>query len=103
MTSQILIDNDPFYITERLRDIDENYFLVFNNIKHTFELHNSSQKDSTFALTLPFDCLDERTVFLARKTRKQNFDKLIDEMDSYNDKLKKNLLNHAIDQIKEVL
>ena len=103
MKNQILLEGDPFYIAERIKEIDENYFLVFNKSRGVFELHNSSQQGSTFALTIPYDCLDERTIFLARKTRRENIDKLIEEMDRQNDAHTKRLVKRAAEQIKEVI
>lgn len=102
MNNQILLENDPYYISSRLREIDENYFIVYLPREKKFELHNSSQLFSTFALTIPYDQLDERTIFLARKTRKENADKLIREMDEYNSKLEKRMNDRSIEQIKEV-
>ncbi len=103
MKNQILLEGDPFYIAERIKEIDENYFLVFNKRKKSFELHNSAQRSSTFALTIPYECLDERTIFLARKTRRENIDKLIEEMDRQNEYYQKSLIKGAVEQIKEAI
>ncbi len=103
MKDQILLEGDPFYIAERIKEIDENYFLVFNKKRGVFELHNSSQRSSTFALTIPYDTLDERAIFLARKTRRENIDKLIEEMDKENELRTKNLVKRAAEQIQEVI
>ncbi len=103
MKNQILLDGDPYYISLRIKEVDENYFIVFNKQRNVFELHNSAQRGDTFALTIPYECLDERTIFLARKTRKENFDKLIRQMDEQNQKLQKNMVKNAVEQLKEVL
>lgn len=103
MKNQILLDCDPYYIVSRIKEVDENYFIVYNRNRNTFELHNSSQKDNSYALTIPYDTLDERTIFLARKTRKENFDKLIKEMDEDNQKLQNSKIKDAVEQIKEVI
>lgn len=102
MNNQILLENDPYYISSRIKEIDENYFIVYSTCNKRFELHNAGQLFSTFALTIPYSELDERTISLARKTRKENADKLIREMDEYNSKLEKKMKDRSIEQIKEV-
>lgn len=102
MNNQILLDNDPFYISSRIKEVDENYFIVFSKKKNCFELHNSGQLFSTFALTIPYPELDERTIFLARKSRKENADRLIREMDENNSRLEKKRSERVFEQIKEV-
>ncbi len=102
MKNQILLESEPFYITERLKEIDEGYFVVFNLSKNAFEVHNSAQKGPSYAFTVPFDVLDERTITLARKTKSQNAAKLIEEIDKENENKKRHLLSQAIEQIKEV-
>ncbi len=102
MKNQILLDCDPFYISSRIKEVDENYFIVFNTARNAYELHSSAQIGSTYALTIPYSQLDERTIFLARKTRKQNFDKLIRQMDEENQRLQNSKIKDAVLQIKEV-
>lgn len=102
MNNQILLENDPYYISSRIKEVDENYFIVFSKRRNCFELHNSSQLFSTFALTIPYPELDERTIFLARKSRKENAEKLIKEMDENNARLEKKMKKDALEQIREV-
>lgn len=102
MNNQILLENDPYYISSRIKEVDENYYIVYSPARGCFELHNSKQLFSTFALTIPYEQLDERTIFLARKTRRENSDKLIKEMDEHNSRLEKKMKERAFEQIKEV-
>ena len=103
MKNQTLLESDPFYICSRIKEIDENYFFIYNFDKNRFELHNSSQKGSTFSLAIPFDVLDERTLFLAKKSRIENMEKIIKEMDEENLKREQKLKKQAFEQIKEVI
>lgn len=103
MKKQILLENDPFYISSRIKEVDENYFFVFNSKEKRFELHNSAQKGSTFALVVPYEVLDERAIFLARKTRKENIDKLVREMDEENRRCEESLKKQAFEQMREVI
>ncbi len=103
MKNQILLESDPFYISDRIKEVDENYYFVFNKRENRIELHRSNQKDSTLSLVLPYDCLDERAIFLARKTRIENLNKIIDEIDKENELREKKLHRQAFEQIKEVI
>lgn len=95
----IQIHSDVFDINKRIKEIDESYYLVFNAKRQVFELHSSDQPFSSYCLTLPQENLDERVLILARKTLRQNQDKLIEEMEKQNQKIEK----EKIEQIKRSL
>ncbi|MBQ8844911.1 MAG: hypothetical protein IJ008_02715 [Clostridia bacterium] len=99
----IKIITDSLFICERLREIDKNYFIVFNEIRNKFEVHNSAQNLDTYCLTLPYDFLDERCIDLVLKTRIENKDKLIKLMDLENEKLEKKELKNILNGIREVV
>ena len=82
----IKIYEDVFDITKRLKEIDRNYFVVFNTKKQKFEVHNKSQKN-TYCLSVPYNTLDIRTIFLTLKSRRENIDKILEEIDVNNQKL----------------
>ncbi len=103
MKNQKAIQSDTFFICERLKEIDESYFLIFNFEKQKFEVHSSAIFGSTYCLTVPFPVLDERTIDLVKKTRANNVDKIIEEMDRENEKLEKRREKEAIDCLKEVI
>lgn len=85
MKIQLLTDN--YFITERLKEIDDSYFVLYNTKIKRYELHSSTQLFTTYCLTFPFDALDERALDHARKSRCENREKLIKEMEMENDKL----------------
>ena len=103
MKNQKAIQNDTYYICERLKEIDESYFIVFNFQKSKFEIHSSSQRGNSYCLTIPYDVLDERTIDLVRKTRAVNVDRLIEELDKENEKLQKQREKESMDCLKEVM
>lgn len=76
------VENDLFGIADRLRAIDEGYFVLRTD--DGFEVHNSLQRGSTFALKVPYPELDERTVRLVRKTRRERFAALLAETERQN-------------------
>ena len=84
-------------VIPRLKEIDKDYFVVYNLDRKTFELHNHLQENGTFCLTLPFESLDERAISLTLKTQSFKRDELIKELDAENEKLekqrKKDILN----------
>ena len=82
----IKIFNDVHDICFRLKQIDDGYFVVFNTNSNCFEVHNNKQLN-TFCLKVPFGCLDKRTVDLTLKTRRENFEKILEEIDNSNQKL----------------
>lgn len=87
----IEIQNDVYFILNRIREIDSGYKIFYNTAKKHFEIHNSKQKGGSYCLTVPFNVLDERTVMLVRKSRVENFDQLIKDIDKHNDSLNKKM------------
>lgn len=54
----IKVEDDVFDIIKRIKEIDKDYFVVFNKEKSKFELHHSTQPLTTYCLTFPYECLD---------------------------------------------
>lgn len=103
MKNLIQIFTDPFFICQRLKEIDRSYFVMFDLEKKNYQLHSSEQKGNSYCLTFPFDCLDARAVEHARKTRVENEEKIIEEIDRENKRLEKKLINEEINRLKEAL
>lgn len=80
----VRVECDVCDIAQRIRAVDEHYFIVYNRVLHRFELHDSSFED-TFACVLPFARLDERSIRHARRTRVERVAKLLEELDAEND------------------
>ncbi|MDE6583089.1 MAG: hypothetical protein K2K31_00345 [Clostridia bacterium] len=95
------IESDCLDIVSRLKAIDKDYFVVFNEDSCKFEVHNSSQFQNTLCLILPFDVLDERTIDMVLKTRVQNADKLFQEMEEENKKLEKTQIKQILNDFEE--
>ena len=81
----IEIKNDVYYISQRLKEIDFKYFILYNTKKKKYEIHHSGQSD-TYCLTVPFDELDSRTIHFVNQTRVENRDRLLKELDEENRK-----------------
>lgn len=82
----IKINSDAFDIVNRLKEIDSNYFIVYNTFLKRYEVHNSGQFVNTFCLTVDgsLNCL---VVDKVLKTRRQNIDKLLKQIEEYNKKI----------------
>ena len=83
---KINVKDDVLDIVKRLKQIDESYFVIFDTNKKIYELHCLEQPLSTFCLTL-YETLDERSITKTLKTRKQNKDALMEEIEKNNAKI----------------
>ena len=103
MKNLIQIFTDPFFSCQRVKEIDRSYFVMFDLEKKNYQLHSSEQKGNSYCLTFPFEGLDARAVEHARKTRVENEEKIIEEIDRENKRLEKKLINEEINRLKEAL
>jgi len=74
-------------IPERLREMDPNYFLVFNTRTQKYEVHNLSHKGNTYGITIYYDELDYRTLYVTRASDLRYRKNLFREIDEHNKKL----------------
>lgn len=88
---KIKIKNDLYNICKRLKSIDKKYFILYDKAKNKFEIHNSNQPFSTYCLTIPYDKLDKRTIDYVLKTKNENFDKILKEIENSNKRIEENI------------
>ncbi len=86
---KIKINSDVYGIAKRIKYIDKDYYILYNTSTRVFELHNSSQRDSTYCLTLPYDTLDFRVLVYTFESRSTNIDKIVEKIENDN-KLREN-------------
>ena len=102
---KIRIFHDVYNISQRIKNLDRYYFILFNTSKGKFEVHNSSQLDSTYCLTLPFNQLDERTLTYVYQTMSTNIEKILENIENENRQKesaeKSSALNQAYSLIEE--
>lgn len=84
MDNLIELTDDLFDIGWRLKAVNPDYIVVFNMTKKRFEVHNKSLCKHSLAFVVPYDELDCRTVEYALKTRVENVEKLLCELETYN-------------------
>ena len=103
---KIKIDCDVFDIVNRIKQIDDGYFVMFNTDSKKFEIHNKNTKNS-YCLTIPYTQLDVRTIELIEKTHVKNYKKIVEELEVNNEKIQKNALKELKDindyKIRELL
>lgn len=95
-----------FLIPERLRELDDGYFVLRNHQTKQFEIHHRGQPRNTYCLAVPYDELDERTLHLVQKTRICNAEKLLLEMEEHNQKITKQqntIPDEATEKLKETV
>lgn len=82
---KIKINENVFDITSRLKQINPNFFIMYNLNTKKFELHDNSYGALSYILSFPYDVLDGRAIDYVKK----NFNKEIDydEVDKYNKKI----------------
>lgn len=99
----IYVENDVMDITKQLKQMDKNYFVMFNPRTQQFELHNAEQESGTLCLNLPFGTLDQRTLDYVQKYRIENAKKIIAEMEAHNLKLEIEKESRYKDSAREVI
>ena len=64
-----LIKDDLYSIAKRIKEIDPDYFIVFNRKTGKYEVHSTANKGwDTYCFTVPYSRLDARTLSICRKT-----------------------------------
>ncbi|MDD2445770.1 MAG: hypothetical protein PHX09_03050 [Clostridia bacterium] len=99
----IKVETDVFFISERLREIDKDYFIIFNSKTQGFEIHHKGQIMNTFCLNVPYRTLDARTLELVQKTRIENIKNITDNLDNENIKTEELLNNQTLNVARDML
>lgn len=99
--THVLITNDVYEISRRLREYDETYFILLKKATGQYEVHNADNVGSTYCLTVPHDTLDQRTIDLVRSTDtqrigvKERMDQIMKEEQDLEEAKKKETKNVA--------
>ena len=100
---KIKLTHDLFNITRRIKSIDSHYEIVFDTERVCFEIHNSRQVDNTFCLSVDNDSLDARVLDKVYKTRSENIDEIMEQIDQHNERLQSQMQNAAREKISEAI
>lgn len=91
-----LIKNDMFHISERLKRINKNYYILFNQKKLRFEVHSSEQLNNSYCFLVPNNKLDKRVLDYVFYSNINNFDSIISKIDNDNAKI---INNNRLDKL----
>ncbi len=103
MKNLIKIECDNFFICKRLKEIDRSYEVYYNLDDQAYEVHSNEQARNSYCFKVPFDELDERTLVYAIKTRAQNRDKIIEEIEKNNHLLYEKNIKNQMNLLREAL
>lgn len=102
-TSKLVeVTDDLFDVASRLKSVNPNYKVYLNMQTDKYEVHDASKPHgSTFAFVVPYEELDSRTVDFAKFTRVQNAEKLFRDVEEHNDKIQRNAVYNATQNLLE--
>lgn len=95
------VTSNVFHIPERLKELDERYFVLYNTRTGRFELHIRGQVGGTLGCVFPFDELDARALLYAREHHVSRLKQLAREAEAHNEKLEKEAENTILDKANE--
>ncbi len=99
--TKMLITNDLFDISDRLKTVNPNYKLYFNRKTQRYEVYETCVLNEKLAFVVPYDELDARTLAFARFTAVQNADKIFAEIEKHNEKTDKENARRIAEQVSE--
>ncbi len=99
----IKIIGDVFFICQRLKEVDESYEVYFNLSTKSYEVHSNKQQKNSYCFKVPYPILDERTIDYAIKTRAENRDKIIEEIELNNKLIEEKNIKNQVNLLKEAL
>lgn len=88
---RIAVTSDVFGIVDRLKEIDDKYFVMLNRMTGKFEVHVRGQA-MTLGCELPFDELDARTIEHVREHHSSRIKAILSEMEEQERRME---LEHA--------
>ena len=102
-----VVTSDLYSIANRLKEIDDGYFIYYSYKNRRYEVHNKNQRGRTLSLVLPYKMLDERAVRLVRQTRSERASSLISQMEKENERIErekmKSLVTRKQDELENAL
>lgn len=64
-----LIEHDLYGIAERIREIEDGYFVAYNRRRKSYEVHSALNRGiDTYCFKVNYETLDDRTLQLCRET-----------------------------------
>ena len=76
--------SNVYDIPVRLKEVNRDFFVMFNTRNQRFEIHCASQPFDTYSCTLPFDELDSRAIEYVREFSRERTQNIVREIEEYN-------------------
>lgn len=102
LTVYYLVETNVFRIPERIKEIDPDYFILFNSYTQKYELHHRITPWNTYQLTFPYPELDARAVTHVNRTHVRRAKQLAREVEEHNRKLDEAKRKRFSDQVREI-
>lgn len=98
---------DVFNVSGRLRELNKNYYLMYDVVTNRYEVHNDEYKPATLAFSIPYDRLDARTVeYVAVQMGKRPYE-VLEEIERNNERIEREYKERQLDvaqqKTKEVM
>lgn len=103
MKNLIKIENDCFFICQRIKEVEPSYEIYFNIDSSSYEVHSKTQVKNSYCFKIPYSQLDDRVIDFAYKTKVENMDEIIKEIDKHNQLLYEKELKTQVESMKEAL
>jgi AmiR/NasT family two-component response regulator len=95
---RIPVTSHAMDIPVRLKEVNRDFFVMFNTKIQKYEIHCASQPESTLACVLPFEELDNRTLLYVREFSRERTQNLAREIEEYNERLEKKRQAELLDE-----
>lgn len=95
MDACVEIQNDVFDVADRLKEIDGDYYPVYNLTRRRFEIHHRGRAN-TLQLVIPYDCLDARAIQRVKETRREWVENMLRDMDRQNAKAERSVSSQNV-------
>lgn len=103
MKNLIKIENDCYFICQRIKEVDSSYEIYYNIESSSYEVHSSAQVKNSYCFKIPYSGLDDRVIDFAYKTKVANMDEIIKEIDKHNQLLYEKELKKQVESLKEAI
>lgn len=85
-------------IPVRLKEVNRDFFCMFNIRTQKYEIHCASQPESTLSCVLPFDELDYRAIQYVREFSRERMQNIAKEIEEYNEHLDRKRESELLDK-----
>lgn len=102
MKRLIEIKHDPFDIVKRIKQIDKTFKVYYQLLTGDYLLYRKSGLKNVFELNLG-QSLDALAIAFILKSRRENIDLILDEIDENNHQLKQNAISSSFERGRAML